>query len=144
MLIAMLLSLSLVLTTLVIHFQALRWTSALLPHCGFAGQLRVLVVMFGVFGAHLVEAALYAVAYWLLENSAAAGTIGGSHEKTAIGYLYYSTVMYTSLGVGDVFPTGHLRLISAIETLNGLVLIGWSTSFTFLAMRRYWPLEPAS
>lgn len=49
-----------------------------------------------------------------------------------------------SLGLGDMFPSGHLRLISAIEALNGLILIGWSTSFTFLAMRRYWPLESHS
>lgn len=59
-----------------------------------------------------------------------------------MSYLYYSTVAYTSLGIGDLYPAGHLRLISAMETLNGLVLIGWSTSFTFLAMRRYWPMEP--
>ena len=56
-------------------------------------------------------------------------------------YFYYSAVMYTSLGLGDVFPTGHLRFMSGIEALNGLMMIGWSTSFTFLAMRNYWPLE---
>ena len=38
MLIAVLLSLTLVLTTLIVHFQALRWTSGLLPRCGAAGM----------------------------------------------------------------------------------------------------------
>ncbi len=42
------------------------------------------------------------------------------------------------LGIGDVSPSEHLRIISGLEGLNGLVLIGWSTSFTFLTMRRFW------
>lgn len=141
MLLAMLLSLTLVLTTFVIHFQALRWTSTFLRRRGGAGPARVLVVMMGAFGAHLTEIALYATAFFSLETLLGVGSIDGHHEKTAMGYVYYSTVMYTSLGIGDVYPAGHLRVISAIETLNGLVLIGWSTSFTFLAMRQYWPME---
>ena len=112
MLIAMSLSFLLVLATMFIHFEALRWTSLFLPRCAPVGRARVLVVVVGAFGAHMVEV-----------------------------ILYYSTVMYSSLGLGDVFPSEHLRVISGIESLNGLVLIGWSTSFTFLAMRRYWPLE---
>ena len=142
MLITMLLSLTLVLATFLIHFQALRWTSRLLPRCGRAGPARVLVVMVGAFGAHLAEIGLYAAAFFVLEGPFAVGGIEGAHDRSAMSYVYYSTVTYTSLGIGDLAPVGHLRVISAIETLNGLVLIGWSTSFTFLAMRRYWPMEP--
>lgn len=69
------------------------------------------------------------------------GALDGRHGGSFMDYFYYSTVMYTSLGLGDVLLSGHLRLFSGIEALNGLVLIGWSTSFTFLAMRRFWPLE---
>jgi hypothetical protein len=36
------------------------------------------------------------------------------------------------------YPIGNLRLLASIETINGLLLIGWSTSFTFLGMQRYW------
>lgn len=137
-------SLVLVLATLAIHFTARRWTSMLQPHCGRPGPGRVLVVVIGAFGAHLLEIVLYACAYFLLESVMESGAIGGPHERTPMGYLYYSTVMYTSLGLGDLVPQGHLRVISGIEALNGLVLIGWTTSFTFLAMRRYWPLEGLS
>jgi hypothetical protein len=34
-----------------------------------------------------------------------------------------------------------MRLVSGVEALNGLLLIGWSASFTYLAMERYWPLH---
>jgi hypothetical protein len=50
----------------------------------------------------------------------------------------FKSITYTSLGIGNVFPSTHLRIISGLETLAGLVLIGGSTSFTFLKMRRYW------
>jgi hypothetical protein len=50
-------------------------------------------------------------------------------------------VTYTSLGFGDHIPISHARLIAGVEALNGLLLIGWSASFTYLVMERYWPLH---
>ena len=141
MLFAMSLSLILVLATIFIHFEALRWTSAVLPRCGPTGRAPMLVVVFGAFSAHMLEIILYAGAFFALEHLVSVGELGGRHGDSFLDYVYYSTVMYTSLGLGDVFPVGHLRVISGIEALNGLLLIGWSTSFTFLAMRRYWPVE---
>ncbi len=138
---AMFLSILLVLTTIFIHFEVLRWTSSVLPRCGSPGRGRMLIVVMGAFGAHMLEITLYAGAFMTLEHVLPVGELSGLHEGAFMDYLYYSSVMYTSLGLGDVFPSGHLRVISGIEALNGLLLIGWSTSFTFLAMRRYWPLE---
>jgi len=45
--------------------------------------------------------------------------------------FYYSAVSYTSLGLGDIWPHGHLRLLTSIEAINGLFLIGWSVTFTY-------------
>jgi hypothetical protein len=40
--------------------------------------------------------------------------------------------------VGDPDARGPLRLIAGVKSLNGLVLIGWSASFTYLAMEKSW------
>jgi hypothetical protein len=40
-----------------------------------------------------------------------------------------------------VFPLGPVRLLSGVEALNGLMLIGWSASFTYLTMEKFWPLH---
>ena len=31
-----------------------------------------------------------------------------------------------------------LRLLAGLEALNGMLLIGWTASFTFLSMERFW------
>ena len=45
-----------------------------------------------------------------------------------------------TLGIGDVFPTGALRVIAGIESLLGLLMMTWSASFTFIYMERFWRL----
>jgi Ion channel len=69
------------------------------------------------------------------------GGFAGLPVETLQDCLYFSVVTYTSLGFGDHVPVSHARLIAGVEALNGLLLIGWSASFTYLAMERYWPMH---
>jgi len=57
--------------------------------------------------------------------------------------MYFSAETYTSLGFGDMTPIGPIRLIAAVEALNGLLLIGWSASFTYISMEKFWLNKPA-
>jgi hypothetical protein len=52
--------------------------------------------------------------------------------------LAASTETYASLGFGDVYPVGVMRLVAGIEALTGLLMIGWTASFTYLEMCRHW------
>ncbi|VCU62298.1 hypothetical protein PEPIB2_93 (plasmid) [Tritonibacter mobilis] len=70
------------------------------------------------------------------------GSFEGEGVNDALDYLYYSAVIYTSLGIGDIVPTGHLRFLTGVEALNGLLLIAWSASFLFATMNRLWDWEP--
>jgi hypothetical protein len=67
------------------------------------------------------------------------GTLVGITINDPMEYLYFSSVIFTSLGIGDAYPMGHIRFLAGIEALNGLLLIAWSASFTFLAMGNLWP-----
>ena len=71
----------------------------------------------------------------------ALGSFGGAHDGTFVDNIYFSVVSYTSLGFGDVFPVDNVRLISGVEALVGLLMIGWSASFTYLAMEKFWPMH---
>lgn len=37
-----------------------------------------------------------------------------------------------ALGVGDIYPTGHLRMLAGVKSLNGFLLISSSASFIYL------------
>ena len=99
-------------------------------------------IVFMMLAAHLVEIGLYAGAYALGDRVLALGSFGGVAVTEPLDYFYFSIVSYTSLGLGDVFPNDHLRFITGVEALNGLLLITWSGSFIYIAMGRLWPWQP--
>jgi hypothetical protein len=79
---------------------------------------------------HVVEVVLWASAYRLLP-----GNDLDSFEKAA----YFSMVTFTTLGYGDITLADHQwRLLSGIEALNGILLVGWTTAFLFLVVQRSW------
>jgi hypothetical protein len=127
--------------TVMIHYEALRLTGRLLPRLPIRPRQRVLVVIACCFVAHLVEISLYAMAYAALHERAGFGRIDGEFAATALDFFYFSLTSYTTLGIGEVYPKGLLRVIAGIEALNGFLLITWSASFTYLMMQRYWHPE---
>jgi len=127
----------LVLTT-VIHYEVLRMLTGRLPTLDIPARTKLIVVIFGAFFAHAAEIFLYAVAFYVLVRYFGAGPLGHLNPSSLTLCLYFSAETYTSLGYGDVVPGGELRLLAGIEALNGLLLIGWSASFTYLAMERFW------
>lgn len=130
---------SLVGITVVIHYETLGIVNdRILPKLGVTGRRAVVCVMLGMLLAHVAEIWVYALAMMVMVESLGMGGFAGMEMKTLNDYLYFSSVTYTSLGYGDVVPTGAIRQIAASQTLVGLVMIGWTASITYLEMRRMW------
>ena len=113
------------------------------------GRSRVLYALAAAFIAHIICISLYGFMYFVLATYTPLGTLrdatpDSSEPFTFILTIYFSAATYSSLGFGDIVPTGDLRLIAVIEGLNGLLLIGWSVAHSFLAMEEFWekPLPP--
>lgn len=128
----------LVLTTVAIHYEALRLLDWSVRRLEGLHRLRIVFVVLGCFVAHMIEVVLFAAATYAAATSLDIGTIKGVLSYGFADYLHLSLVSYTSLGLGDVYPTGHLRLLVGIEALMGLMMITWSASFTFLEMKSLW------
>jgi hypothetical protein len=135
-------ALLLVLTTLV-HYEALRGLSVALPRLRLPSRAKLIVVIIASFAAHIAEVALYAVAIYALARWFGVGSLGSMPVPTLDMSLYFSAETYSSLGYGDVVPHGPLRMLAGVEALNGLLLIGWSASYVYVAMERFWNVEPA-
>lgn len=87
---------------------------------------------------HIAEIWLFAFAYMAMNAFGDLGSISGGFDESLNSYLTFSTVRYTSIGDPVWHAQGGLGSVSATETLVGLMMIGWSTSFTILKMEQLW------
>ena len=78
---------------------------------------------------HVAEVFLWALSFRLLP-----GTGLESLEQA----MYFSFTTFTTLGYGDITLEGRWRLLTGIESLNGVILIGWSTALSFAVIQRVW------
>ncbi|MFK7789882.1 MAG: potassium channel family protein [Phycisphaeraceae bacterium] len=122
-----------------IHYETIRLLVTVLHRRANhrARPVLVLTVLI-LLVAHLVEAAIFALAYKLvfLIHPTDAGRFVGDYDGSFGDTLYFSLSVYTTVGFGDIAPLGPVRMLVGIEALAGLVLITWSASFTFLMMQR--------
>ncbi|NPC54113.1 two pore domain potassium channel family protein [Caenimonas soli] len=124
--------------TTVIHYEVLRALNAGLPSLSIPDRAKLLVVIFSTFLAHAIEIGVYGLAFFALVEYTGVGSIGGPAGFSLANCLYLSAETYTSLGFGDITPVGPVRLLAGAEALNGLLLIGWSASFAYISMERFW------
>lgn len=132
----------LVVATTFVHYEVLRALNTHLPRLNVPGRAKLVAVILASFVAHAAEMALYGFALYALVAWLGAGSLAGNAGFSLTTCMYFSAETYTSLGFGDLTPTGPVRLLAGVEALNGLLLIGWSASFTYIAMERFWRPEP--
>jgi hypothetical protein len=125
-----------------IHYEGLRLITAAADRAPLTPRLKMLMVILGVVVAHMIEAGVFALSYWLGAEVLHFGRFVGDVPQRGIQYYYFALETYTTESVGDLYPVGGLRLMASMEPLVGLILIGWSTSLTFILMRRYWRVTP--
>lgn len=130
----------LIAATIFIHYELLRLTTIGATDLHVHPRSRLWMMLAGAMLSHLIHIGLYAGAYWLLEFQFGVGAIEGPDSGNVNDAVYFSIVCYTTLGFGDIYPSGELRLLSGIEALNGLVMVTWTASMTYLHMERFWKM----
>ncbi|GLP99980.1 MAG TPA: two pore domain potassium channel family protein [Methylophaga aminisulfidivorans] len=126
-------------STILIHYETLYQLAKRLPALHIIHRYRVLLAVMVVMVAHIVEIWLFAIAYYLMIQVDGFGTLMGNIDSSLLDCSYFSFTTYTTLGFGDIEPTGYVRFLTGLESLTGLVMITWSASFVFLEMQKYWP-----
>lgn len=138
--VTILIAMTLVALTFVTHFAILKFLAQQVRDEGSKLRWPLLTVTFSLFVAHVIEVLLYAMAFYAIDMAGIGGLEGAVHSShaTLADHFYFSIASYTTLGIGDIVPHGTIRLVAGFEALNGLVLIAWSASFTYLMMERLW------
>ncbi len=127
--------------TVGVHYEGLRFVAGQLnrfkPGRHSARGVLILVVL-ALLVVHAAEIWIWGVAIWLQHLYVPGAAIAGEVSGGFLEHVYLSAVSYTTVGFGEIYPTGPIRFTAAFEALTGLVMITWSASFTFVVMGRYW------
>ena len=84
----------------------------------------------GILGVLTLEVWSWALAYTAL------GATDGFGDA-----LYLSTSMFSTIGYGPISFNPGWRLLTALEGINGFILIGWSTAYLVRASTRHGPFR---
>lgn len=84
----------------------------------------------GLLGLLTLEVWSWAVAYMVFSATQGFGDA-----------LYLSTAMFSTIGYGPISFDPYWRLLTALEGINGFLMIGWSTAFLVRASTRHGPFR---
>ena len=90
------------------------------------GMFFTLTLVVGLFILHGAEIWLYAFLYLV------ADALRGLEHA-----VYFSTITYATIGYDDEGLAKSWRLVAAIEGINGVILLGWSTAFFVTMVSRF-------
>jgi hypothetical protein len=121
-----------------LQYETFAWLSARLGRVRTPRRRRVLIVVLLLFTMHVVEIWIFGAAYVLLLHDPAFGVVHGAEHSNLLDYVYFAAVIFTTLGLGDLVPSGTIRFMVGTEALAGFTLISWSAAFTYLEMERFW------
>lgn len=121
-----------------LHYEFLHRVTAHIPKMQMNHRSRIVLGVFSALIAHAVEIWVFAIAYYFMHQAEGWGELSGSFNGSLMDCAYFSFTVFSTLGFGDIVPSGDLRYLTGIESLTGLVLITWTASFLFLEMQRFW------
>ena len=93
-------------------------------HFSLKRAVVILIVVLALFTLHGIEVWLYAALFLLIV------------AIPTLEAVYFSTITYASIGFGDAEMARSWRLVGAIEGINGVLLLGWSTTFFVTVVAR--------
>lgn len=82
----------------------------------------VFLVMFFTL-LHGGQCTLWAAVYYLNPQISSLSSFSES--------IYFSLITFTTIGYGDVVIDSEWRILSGLEAINGIMLVGWSTAMVF-------------
>lgn len=123
---------------IIVHFETMTLLTKFGRSSRFPTRVNLLLGVFTLFAAHSLEVWIFAGGLYLANDVFELGTLSGAFDGSARDYLYISLVNYTTLGYGEIVPTGHLRTICGFEALIGLLMMAWSAAFTVFRLTDRW------
>jgi hypothetical protein len=97
---------------------------------GIGRTLVMTGTVLGILGLLTLEVWSWAIAY-----------VGLGAARDLSDGLFLSTAMFSTIGYGEFHIVPAWRLLTALEGVNGFLMIGWSTAFLVAAATRHGPFR---
>jgi hypothetical protein len=136
-----LVNLMVIITAVMIHYECLLRMNLLFSRINRRHRFRIVLGVLGAMVAHALEVWCFALTYYLIIQFGGWGGLEGEFDGSLLDCAYFSFTTFTTLGFGDIHPVGHIKFLTGLEALTGLMLITWTASFLFLEMQKYWKPE---
>ena len=132
MIIAFALTFSMITVSVTFHYWGLCALSRMLSDSydnrhHFFRAVGILHLMIGI---HLMIILSFSLMFWLASDVLKLGTLCSQKDHVFMDYLYHAAVSYTTLGLSHV-PLGHLKIMTALVSLAGIMLLTWSATFYY-------------
>ncbi len=122
----------------ILHYEALRLISDLLPAPKQHHRRRIVFLILCLLLVHSIEIWVFGLANFGLLQFEGMGQLVGMGDLSLFNCIYYSAIVFSTLGFGDIVPNGPIRFLTGMEAIAGLTFITWSASFTLLDMTNTW------
>lgn len=91
-----------------------------------------------LLATHVVQVLIFALTHFIIERmyGERVGILSMAADGSLTERIYFSGVVFSTLGFGDIVPMGPLRLLVTIESITGLMLIAWSATMSYAVLER--------
>ena len=96
--VVMLATLLVVTICVVLHYEVLSALTTLLRRVRLQSRARILVLIPSIILVHVTQIWVYGLAYFLLLRDPSYGSLTGMANLNLFDYVYYSAVVFTTLG----------------------------------------------
>ena len=88
--------------------------------------------------SHVIHVSLFALLYLIYINQYGfeLGFVD-VEDYSFMNIFYFSSSIYTTLGIGDIYPKSTMKLIASIQSILGLVMIALTASAIFLKLKNH-------
>lgn len=121
-----------------LHYEALRIISDFLPMPKHHHRRRIVFLILCLLLVHSIEIWVFGLSYFGMLQFESLGELVGIGDVSLFNCIYYSAIVFSTLGFGDIVPEGPIRFLTGMEAIAGLTFITWSASFTLLDMSKTW------
>lgn len=118
------------------HHSGIWITQRVMPSVRVARNGSIAVLFAGLLTLHVLEILAFAVVYAVLTSIDGFGRVADFLEPSFADHVYYSGIVFTTLGYTDLDATGPIRMITMLQALGGFMVLTWSATVIYRAFGR--------